>query len=126
MHTLHILLHLAILTATVLAIARFFPGVEVRGIKSAIVVAVVFSVLNYLTAWLLIGLLKVLLFLPAVLTLGLVYVFIPFLVNTLLLWLTDKLIGSFEIKRVRTLFLSAGVITAVTWAWQALQRRYLL
>jgi putative membrane protein len=114
------LLHLAILTATVLGTARFLPGVEVKGTKSAIIVALVFSVLNFFLGWLL----KVLLFVPALLTLGLLFFFIPFIINAVLLWLTDKLIDSFEIKNPRALFLSAGVITAVNWVWNALQHTH--
>jgi putative membrane protein len=110
------LLHLALLTVTVLGIARYLPGVEVKGTKSAILVAVVFSLLNFFLAWLL----KVLLFVPALLTLGLLFFFIPFIINAVLLWLTDKLLDSFTIKNPRALFVSAGVITAVNWLWNAL------
>jgi len=109
------LLHLAVLTTTVLGVARFFPGVEIKGVKSAVVVAVVFSILNVLLGWLL----RALLFIPAVLTLGLLFFFVPFIVNTVLLWLTDKLIGSFEIKTARSLFLSSAVITLVNWLFDA-------
>ena len=56
---------------------------------------------------------------PALLTLGLLFFFVPFIVNTALLWLTDKLIGSFEIKSLRALLLSAGVITVVNWLFEA-------
>ena len=117
---MHTLLHLAVLTTTVLAIARFLPGVEVKGVKSAIIVAVVFSVLNLLLGWLL----RALLFIPALLTLGLLFFFVPFIVNTVLLWLTDKLIGSFEIKSPRALFLSSAVITTVNWLYGAAMHSY--
>ncbi len=110
------LLHLALLTVTVLGIARYLPGVEVKGTKSAIVVAVVFSLLNFFLAWLL----KVLLFVPALLTLGLLFFFIPFIINAVLLWLTDKLLDSFTIKNARALFIAAGVITVVNWMWNAM------
>jgi putative membrane protein len=110
------LLHLALLTATLLGIARFLPGVEVKGVKSAVIVAVVFSVLNLLLGWFIKGVL----FVPALLTLGLLFFFIPFIINAVLLWLTDKLVDSFELKSPRALFLSAAVITAVNWLWNAL------
>jgi putative membrane protein len=116
------LLHLAILTATLLGIARFLPGVEVKGVKSAVIVAVVFSVLNLLLGWLL----HVLLFVPALLTLGLLFFFVPFIVNAVLLWLTDKLIASFELKTPRALFLSAAVITAVNWLFHAVTHTHRL
>jgi putative membrane protein len=112
---MHTLVHLAILTATVLAVARFLPDVEVKGFGTAIVVSVVFSVLNFLLGWLI----HVVLFVPALLTLGLLFLFIPFIVNTAMLWLTDKLIASFEIKTLRALLTSAAVITVVNWLFQA-------
>jgi putative membrane protein len=110
-----IVFHLAILTATVLGIARFLPGVEVKGWKTAVIVAVVFSVLNFALSWLL----HLLLIVPVVLTLGLLFFFVPFIVNTALLWLTDKLIGDFEIKTGRALLFSAAVITVVNWLFYA-------
>jgi putative membrane protein len=112
---MHTLVHLAILTATVLAVARFLPDVEVKGFGTAIVVSVVFSVLNFFLGWVI----HAVLFVPALLTLGLLFFFIPFIVNTAMLWLTDKLIASFEIKTLRALLTSAAVITVVNWLFQA-------
>jgi putative membrane protein len=105
------LLHLATLAAVVLGLARFLPDVEAKGTGTAVVVAVVFSVLNFLLGWAI----HAVLFVPALLTLGLLFFFIPFIVNTALLWLTDKLIGSFEIKSARALLISAGSITLANW-----------
>jgi putative membrane protein len=106
---MYTLLHLAVLTLTVLAIARIFPAVHVRSIGSAVVVAIVFSVLNFFLGWLI----KVALFIPAILTLGLLFLFMGFIVNAILLWLTDKLISSFEIQTTGALLGSAAVITVV-------------
>ena len=39
----------------------------------------------------------------------------PFIVNTVMLWLTDKLIRSFSIETFGGLLASAAVITAVNW-----------
>jgi len=112
---MHTLLHIAILTVTVLGIARFLPGVEVKGVKTAVIVAVVFSVLNFMLGWVI----HALLFLPALLTLGLLFLFVPFIVNSVMLWLTDKLISSFEVKTPRALLTSAAVITVVNWLFHA-------
>jgi putative membrane protein len=112
---MNILLHLVVLTVTMLAIARLIPGVEVKSWKTAALVAVVFSVLNFLLGWLIHALLVI----PAVLTLGLLFFFVPFIVNTTMLWLTDKLIGDFEIKSLRALLYSAGIITVVNWLFAA-------
>jgi len=112
---MHTLLHLAILAVTVLGIARFLPDVEVKGFGTAVIVSVVFSVLNFMLGWLI----HVVLFVPALLTLGLLFFFIPFIVNTAMLWLTDKLIAAFEIKTLRALLTSAAVITVVNWLFHA-------
>jgi len=106
---MYTLLHLAVLTVTVMALARFLPGVRLRSAATAVVVAIVFSVLNFFLAWLI----KAVLFVPAILTLGLLFLFLPFIVNTVLLWLTDKLLGAFEIESLGALMLSAAAITIV-------------
>ena len=58
-------------------------------------------------------------FVPAILTLGLLFLFVPFIINTVMLWLTDKLVRSFEIETVGGLLGSAAVITVAngisTW-----------
>ena len=106
---MYTLLHLAALAATVLLLARFLPSVKIKSVGSAIVVAIVFSVLNFFLAWLI----KAVLFVPAILTLGLLFLVLPLIVNTILLWLTDKLIGSFEIETMGGLLVSALAITVV-------------
>jgi len=106
---MYTLLHLAVLTVTVLALARFLPGVRLRSAGTAVVVAIVFSVLNFFLAWLI----KVALFVPAILTLGLLFLILPLIVNTILLWLTDKLLHAFEIETFGSLVLSAAAITLV-------------
>ena len=107
-----ILLHLAVLTVTVLGLSRIFSTVNIKSVGSAIVVAVVFSVLNVLVGWLITLVVGALILVPAILTLGLLFVLIP-LVNSVLLWLTDKLMGSFEIETTGALFASAAIITLV-------------
>ena len=108
---MYILLHMAVLTVTVLALARFLPSVKVKSVGSALVVAIVFSVLNVLLGWLITAFLVV----PAILTLGLLFLFVPFIVNTVLLWLTDKVLGSFEIETLGGLLTSSAILTLVNW-----------
>jgi putative membrane protein len=106
---MYTLIHLAVLTVTILVLAKVLPDVHVKSVGSAVIVAIVFSVLNFFLGWLL----KVALVVPAILTLGILFLFIPFIVNVVMLWLTDKVLGSFEIQSLSNLLLSAGVITAV-------------
>jgi len=105
----HLLLHIAVLTGTILLLTRLLPSVRVKSIGSAIVVAIVFSVLNVLLGWFI----RAVLFVPALFTLGLLFFFIPWIVNTVLLWLTDKLIGSFTIDTLGGLLATAAAITLV-------------
>ncbi len=101
---------------TIFALSRLFPGiVRVRGVGTAVGVAVLFSVLNFFLGWFI----RALLFVPGVLTLGLLFLFVPFIVNTVLLWLTDRLMGSFELRGTRGLLLSAGAITLVNGIFAA-------
>ncbi len=112
---MHTLLHLAALAVTVLAIARFLPDVQIKGFGTAVVVSIVFSVLNFFLGWVI----HAVLFGPPLLSLGLLFFFVPFIVNTAMLWLTDKLIAAFEIKTLRALLASAAVITVVNWLFYA-------
>ncbi len=109
------LLHLVVLALTILALSWLVPGFHIRSIGTAVAVAIVFSVLNFFLGWFIRGVL----FVPAILTLGLLFAFVPFLVNTVLLWLTDKLMGSFEIESTGGLLFSALVITVVNAAFYA-------
>jgi putative membrane protein len=103
------ILHLVVLTLTVLVLARLLPGVRIQKASTAFVVAVVFSLLNFFFGWLI----RAVLFVPAILTLGLLFLVLPFVVNTILLWITDKLLGAFEISSLGALLLSAAAITLV-------------
>jgi putative membrane protein len=121
---MYMLLHLAALAATVLLLARLLPGVRIRTRGTAVLVAVVFSLLNFFLGWII----QAALFVPAILTLGLLFLFVPFIVNALVLWLTDKLIASFEIRTSGALLLSAAAITLVNgafhfcWAYSHMSR----
>ena len=115
---MYILLHMAVLTVTVLAMTRIVPSVKVKSVGSAIMVALVFSVLNVFLGWLI----RAFLIIPAILTLGLLFLFVPFIVNAVLLWLTDKLMRSFEIETMGGLFASAAILTSpigcFTWRFR--------
>jgi len=106
---MYMLLHLAVLTLTIVALARTLPDVQVKSVGSAFIVAIVFSVLNFFLGWFI----KLMLVVPTILTLGLLILFIPFIVNTILLWLTDKVLSTFKIHSLASLLMSAGAITAV-------------
>lgn len=108
---MHIIAHVGILALTVLVLSRVTSGVWLKHPPAALAVAVVFSLLNLALGWLL----RLLLVVPTILTLGLLLLFTSFIVNTILLWLADKLLASFELKNLRALLISSGAITVVNW-----------
>ena len=111
---MHALLHVAVLALTIFGLSRWMPNlVYIRSAGTAVVVALVFSVLNFFLGTVLGWLIGAFIFIPAVLTLGLLFLLIPFFVNTVILWLTDKMLANFEIATFGGLFASAGVITLV-------------
>jgi putative membrane protein len=110
-----ILLHLAVLAVTILLLARFLPGVRIRSAGSAIVVAITFSLLNFFLGWLI----HAVLFVPALLTLGALFLFVPFIANVILLWITDKLLESFELESLGALLVASAVITVVNGVFYA-------
>ena len=72
-----------------------------------------FGVANVLLGFLLKIIFGILLFLPAILSLGLAYVFIPIVVNMILLKIADAATGdALDIKGVPTLAGLAGALTA--------------
>ncbi len=100
-----LIVNILILSVAVFLVSSFLPGIRIKNFMTAIIVAVVYSVINFLTGWLLI-----ILTLPfIIITFGL----FKFVINALLLWVTDKIIEDFEIKGFLTTFIAAFLITMV-------------
>src|SRR3569833_163831 len=114
------ILHLAALTVTVLVLARALPGFHIRTTGTAVVVAIVFSLLNWACGWFI----KVLLFLPAILTLGLLFLVLPLIVTAVVLWLTDKALRALEIDSWGTQRLAAAGITVVNFLFHLAVRAH--
>ncbi len=100
---MHILWNLLLMSIAVFLVAELLPNIRLKNFGTAIIVAIVYSVINFLVGWLLVFLALPLLFL----TLGL----FKFVINALLLWLTDLFIEDFEIKGFGTTLLAAVLIT---------------
>ncbi len=97
------ILNMLILSVVIFLVAEFLPGIRVKNFGTAVIVAIVYSVINFFTGWLL-----VLLTLPfIVLTFGL----FKLVINAFMLWLTDKMMDDFEIKDFLTTFVAAVLIT---------------
>lgn len=102
------ILQLLLNAVVVLLVARMVPGVRVNGFGAAVMTAGVYALLSLLLKWLLVALT-----LPfIVVTFGLFL----FVLNAFLLWLTDKILDSFEITSTPALFLATFGITVGNYA----------
>jgi len=98
-----IILRILLLAVAVYLVAALLPSVRLKSFGTAIVVAIIYSLLSFFFGWLLI-----LLSLPLlILTFGL----FKFVINAILLWLTDKLVGDFEITSFGATLVAAFLIT---------------
>ena len=86
-----------------LVLASALPGVRLKSYGTAVVVALVYGLLNFF----LVTLVGWILFIPMFLSLGL----LGLVINALMLWLTDKLIEDFEIDSVKTTLIMAVLLT---------------
>ncbi len=100
-----LIIDMLLLSLAVFLVSKFLSGIYIKNFGTAVVVAIVYSIINFAVGWLL-----VLLSLPfMIITFGL----FKFVINALLLWTTDKLIDDFEIKDGVTTFVAALLITIV-------------
>lgn len=97
--------NILLLSVSIFLVAKLLPGIRLKGFVTAIIVALVYSLINYLVGWLL-----VLLTLPfVIITFGL----FKFVINAFLLLVTDKIIDDFEIDGIRTTLLAAFLISII-------------
>lgn len=98
-----LILHFLLLGGVIFALAEMMPGLNVPGYGTAVVVAVVYGLINVT-----LGTVLMWLAIPfVVITLGL----FMFVINAILLWLTDMLIDDFEIDTAGTTIVAAVIIT---------------
>jgi putative membrane protein len=98
-----LILHFLLLGAVIFFIAEALPGISVDGYGTALVVAIVYGLINVFLG----TVLKIISFPFIFITLGLFLL----LINTFLLWLTDQLVDDFEIDDLGTTFVAAVIIT---------------
>jgi len=102
---MHIMLNLLLLSLAVLVVSGIMPSIHIKNFMTAIVVAVVYSIINFMTGWFFF-----LLTLPfIIITFGL----FKFVINAFLLWITDKLIEDFEIDGFGPTLIAAFLITVI-------------
>ena len=97
--------NLLLLSVSVFVVAQVLPGIRIKGFGTAVIVALVYSVINFFVDWLLVFLS----FPFIVVTMGLFL----FVINAFLLWITDKLIDDFEIDGFGTTLVASCLITVL-------------
>lgn len=101
----HFLWNILLLSVSVFLVAQLLPGIRLKNFGTAVIVALVYSLINLMIGWVL-----MLLALPfLIITFGL----FKFVINAFLLWITDALIDDFEIDGVGTTLIAAFLITIV-------------
>lgn len=107
---MHLLISWLIMTLAVWATAALLPGFHLKSAKSAILVAAIFGILNFLLGWLLFAIFTVF-------TLGLAWLlaFITrWIINAILLKLTDALTDHLKIDGFGWALVGALVISVVS------------
>ena len=94
-----ILWNVFLLSIAVFVVANVLPGIRVKSFSTAILVAVVYSIVNTILAFFAFPFISI--------TLGLFLL----VINVLVLWITDKLIEDFEIENFATTIVAALLIT---------------
>jgi len=98
-----LILNFIFLTIAIFAVAKLLPNIYIKNFTTALLVALVYSLVNFFIGWFLLFISFPIL----IITLGL----FTFVINGFLLWLTDQLVKDFEIKGFGTLLLAAFLIT---------------
>ena len=98
-----LLLHILFLGGVIFLLAESLPGLRVDGYGTAIIVAVVYSLINVTLG----TVLKFLSIPFVIITVG----FFLIIINTFMLYLTDAILEDFEIEDMGTTFVAAIIIT---------------
>ncbi|WP_371186448.1 phage holin family protein [Thalassotalea maritima] len=103
---------LILLSISIFLVAKVLDGIHMKNGLTAVIVAIVYSVVDLFLWWLL-----VILSIPLILiTFGLFL----FIINAFLLWLTDKMLDDFTIKNKRTTLLASLLISGINLLLTAL------
>lgn len=97
--------NLLLLSAAIFIVSKILPGIHIKSLWTAVVVAIVYSVINFFLGWLF----MFFAFPLMIVTFGL----FMFVINAFLLWMTDKVMDDFEINSLGTTFVAAFLITIV-------------
>jgi len=102
---MHYLWSFLLLSVAIFIVANFMPGIKIKSMGTTLLVALVYSLVNFLLGWLLRFLALPFIFI----TFGL----FNFVVNAVILWLTDVLMDDFEIDGLLNTLIAAFLITVI-------------
>ena len=101
-----------LLSATAfLGVSKLLPGFRIGSFGTALVVSAVYSILYVVLHFILFKVLWLLTIPFVILSLGIIF----FVVNAVILWLTDRLVEDFNIEGTATLLMAAVLLTIVNW-----------
>ena len=97
--------NLLLLSISIFIVAQVLPTIRIRNFGTTVIVAVVYSLVNFFLGWLL-----VFLAFPAlIVTFGLFH----FIINAAMLWITDQMVEDFEIDGFGATVVAAFLITVL-------------
>jgi putative membrane protein len=108
MYWIRVLIGWVLSAAAFLGVSKVLPGFHIKSFGTALVVSAIYSVL-YVVLYTIFHALWILTTPLVILTLGLIY----FVINAVILWLTDKLVEDFQITNPVTLLIAAVLLTIV-------------
>lgn len=108
------LLQFVVTAAAMLALSSQLPGFQVQGWKPALIAALVLGFVNTVLK----PVLTLLTFPITFLTLGLWLL----VLNAAMLWLTQRLVGGFEITTLPALFIATIVLSIVGMVWKLISK----
>jgi putative membrane protein len=111
MYWIRVLIGWLLSAAAFLAVSKLLPGFRIGSFGTALVVSAVYSILYIVLHFILFKVFWILTIPLIILTLGLIF----FVVNAVILWLTDKIVEDFNIDSTATLLMAAVVLTIVNW-----------
>lgn len=107
-----LIINVLVMAGLLYALASVLPGVRMKSFGTALIVSLLYGVLNYFLFWLI----ALIAFIPMLLSFGL----FGLLINAFLLWLTDKLIDDFEIPSLGMTVIMALLLTLGKFVLSAL------
>jgi putative membrane protein len=111
MYWIRVLIAWLLSAAAFLGVSKILPGFRIGNFGTALVVSAVYSILYIVLHFILFDVLWILTIIPVILTLGIIF----FVVNAVILWLTDKIVEDFNIDNAATLIMAAVLLTIVNW-----------